>query len=572
MKTRLGIMIGCIIIFLSVGVQQASASHLCGQPCNQFTDQGACTHGCSVPGAQPNPDYRNPNDYKNEETHATVAKQAETNQATAAIVIQQAVAAGVEANIAVQVLQTQYGVANAAETLKAVEQLNVAAAEAPKGCQGAGCCLINNCGANQYCAGADPGHNQYGQCVDGKNEPRSGTEIAKAFIDAGGSSAAVTANPLAFLGETDYDKMQGKNGQTVTSLENILSGIKGVANTAAAAITQSNTATQADTLPDAWKMSVGGTCSDSNLMCGDVSKGTGFCVPNGVGGTKTCNDYFLQFGFNVQTGGYSVVLGSIPDGCDGDTSKKVVQCPSGTYSVCTKFTNDTYKCYLKGSPVPNSFTISENNQCLTSKGDAIIAGYYCQGIDNVGRTNGCQNPVPGFSDGSKSKICVGDIARNICGVVQIDASGTSRNGFPEDYSINVFSTAGCRTVVPPTTTVFVPPQNIPPCTTNCGSSTPPSSPTPPQSPAPPGSPVCLGETSSISAPQLGQSPVFTCTPASQATRYEFQWKLGSGAYQSLAPNATGSNVSVPLLVNSSGTHTIQCRPCNANGCANWDNL
>src|SRR3989344_8222372 len=186
MNTRLGLIIGCITLFLFVAVQPVSASHLCGQDCNQFTDQGACTHGCTVPGANPNPDMRSNDSYNNEQTQQAQQNAAASNAATAAIVIQQAVAAGVEANIAVQVLQTQYGVTNAADALKAVEQLNAAADAAiasgtvQTGCQGAGCCLINNCGSGQYCAGADAGRNQYGRCVEGDNKPRSGTDIARA--------------------------------------------------------------------------------------------------------------------------------------------------------------------------------------------------------------------------------------------------------------------------------------------------------------------------------------------------------------------------------------------------------
>ena len=39
------------------------ADHKCGEVCNQWTTQGACTHGCYA-GGQANPDYHNPDDYK----------------------------------------------------------------------------------------------------------------------------------------------------------------------------------------------------------------------------------------------------------------------------------------------------------------------------------------------------------------------------------------------------------------------------------------------------------------------------------------------------------------------------
>ena len=183
------------------------ANHLCGQGCDQFTNEGngTCTHGCSVPGAQPNPDMRSEDSYRNEETQQAQQNAAANAAATAEIVIQQAIAAGVEANIAKQVLETQIGVANAAAALKAVEQLNAAAAAAIAsgtvltGCKTNGCCLVGNCGSGQYCAGADAGRNQYGQCVEGKNEPRGGTTIAAAFIAAGGDADAVTSIRKHFL-------------------------------------------------------------------------------------------------------------------------------------------------------------------------------------------------------------------------------------------------------------------------------------------------------------------------------------------------------------------------------------
>ena len=227
------------------------ANHLCGQGCDQFTNEGngTCTHGCSVPGAQPNPDMRKEDSYRNEETQQAQQNAAANAAATAEIVIQQAIAAGVEANIAKQVLETQIGVANAAAALKAVEQLNAAAAAAIAsgtvltGCKTNGCCLVGNCGSGQYCAGADAGRNQYGQCVEGKNEPRGGTTIAAAFIAAGGDADAVTST-ASISWRKGLRRDAGKKWKTATSLESILSGIKGVVNTAAATTAQGNTTAQ----------------------------------------------------------------------------------------------------------------------------------------------------------------------------------------------------------------------------------------------------------------------------------------------------------------------------------------
>lgn len=544
MKTRLGIIIGCITLFLFVAIRPVSASHLCGQDCNQFTNQGACTHGCTVPGSNPNPDYRSADSYVNAETVYAQQNAAASNEATAAIVIQQAVAAGVDANIAVQVLETQYGVTNARAALNALNQLDavVAAANIPTGCQGAGCCLVGNCGSGQYCAGADAGRNQYGRCVEGENKPRSGTDIAKAFIDAGGSSVAVTANPLAFLGEKDYDKMQGKNGQTVTSLESILSGIKGVANTGAGTTAVSGSAQEVpeeiDCMKDASKCANCPTVPKGDTLvpatCGDKATGVWFCAGPEVLAKEKCNDLILKYGGSIL---YA-------------QSDNLIDCD---------YLGDKTRCYVP----PTDSRFGWDGRCFKNSPNAQYSSNLCNDPSQYANGKACNN----VNSANTNQNCLDP---SVCGLQQLDMCiWTSENVNLCAYVSMLTPNSSCKPIVPAVTALpYTPPSFRPPIT----SDTPSSSPTPPQSPPPPGSPVCVGETSSISAPQLGQSPVFTCTPASQATRYEFQWKLGSGAYQSLAPSATGSNVSTPLLVNSSGIHTIQCRPCNANGCANWDNL
>ena len=542
MKTRLGLIIGCITLFLFVAVQPVSASHLCGQDCNQFTDQGACTHGCTVPGANPNPDMRNENDYRNAETQQAQQNAAASNAATAAIVIQQAVAAGVEASIAVQVLETQYGVTNARDALKAVEQLNAAADAAiasgtvQTGCQGAGCCLINNCGSGQYCAGADAGRNQYGRCVEGDNKPRSGTDIARAFIEAGGSATAVTSNPQAFFGEKDYDAMQGKNGQEVKSLESIVNGIKGVVSTGTTA--QSNAAAQS--VPDDinCKLDARKCTSGCSYPCGNPTDSVYFCGDRLAKETKT-DGKFLKCNEQILLYGGTILYAQSKDGMD-----------------CDDLGSGKTRCYTR--PIDDRF--GWNGTCFKNSPDAQYSSNLCTDPSQYANGKACNNQV------SASRC----LDPSVCGLQQLDMCiWTSATENLCAYVSMLTPNSSCKPVIPTVAVIpHVQPSFRPPTT----SSTPPSSPTPPPSPPPPGSPVCLGETSSISAPTLGQSPVFTCTPASQATRYEFQWKLGSGAYQSLAPSASGSNVSSPLLVNSSGTYTVQCRPCNASGCANFDNI
>ncbi len=59
-----------IVVVIVVGlllVRVTYATHKCGSTSNQFTKEGVSTHGCTMPGAKQNPDYRDTNDdqYKN---------------------------------------------------------------------------------------------------------------------------------------------------------------------------------------------------------------------------------------------------------------------------------------------------------------------------------------------------------------------------------------------------------------------------------------------------------------------------------------------------------------------------
>ncbi|MBI5151443.1 MAG: hypothetical protein HZA34_02615 [Candidatus Pacebacteria bacterium] len=333
------------------------------------------------------------------------------------------------------------------------------------------------------------------------------------------------------------------------------------------------------------------TFSKHDLLCEPVNGMAAFCVPNGWLGSKGCDQYVLEGGGALRYGGNAVFVAQACSGvqdehgiitCSKDS--KYWQCSPYEYSTLgsgnvVSVTEVGFKCYEKdpakrlSAPAAAPFTV--NGDCISSKNGGTIAGYYCQGSAEAGRSLGCNDPSPlNVSPRTSGQICVNDIvaASDICGVVQVDGDGIGTDGQYYHYSINVASTNGCgsgpRIPTPPIVQVSCLPgqcggtTSI--CTENCGGTTP--------SPPPPGSPVCVDITTSIAAPTIGQAPVFTCSPAAEATRYEFRYKIGSGAYSAITPASTNSNVSTPLTVNASGVYTVQCRPCNANGCANWDNL
>ena len=368
-------------------------------------------------------------------------------------------------------------------------------------------------------------------------------------------------------------------------------------------------------------------CGTGNLACGGVNDIPSFCVPGGMSGTQGCDAYILQYNYTINYGGVayfernpetacggtdSKVLAQIADiKDDGNSQSYIVNCTeSSEYSQCAYISCSAenkapcsgqlsnFKCYKEGAnrtaiPEAAPFYLDAGGCLVSEGGGAIISGYYCQGAGETNRSNGCQDPTPGWSSGSQTKICPEQVAGGaICGVVQVDADGTV-NGQLYHYSTNIFSTAGCGT-----TALISGPVCGGSCTSSAGGYTcsggsykNPSCPDdldcscgktdtsititsnpPPSSPPPPGSPVCVDVVSSISSPTLGDEPTFTCLQTAEATSYEFRYRIGDSAYQTLPTSSTTNNVSDPLAVNTSGEHVVQCRPCNTNGCANWDNI
>ncbi len=366
-------------------------------------------------------------------------------------------------------------------------------------------------------------------------------------------------------------------------------------------------------VPEAWKaLAISGGCkqptnldpSTGTIKAGDAaitggtdlychgSNGVDFCVPGGWSKTdgKTCDGYFVEFGIPVRYQAFGT--NKAPDGtkltasyiaqfCGTAEDTKPVSSSLGAYNVitcngsptytqCVDHLNGTFTCYLRdkngiaGSAIPASagFKLTSGGDCLEPTGKDSGTQFNAFNCDpNV--SGGCQDNGKSYS----GKMCLSSVIASLgvsCGrTIQIDADDTQGN----HYSINQWLPAcGTPRIDTPPQIVNRPPTTQTLCTVNCGGTdvTP--------SPPPPGSPVCVGISASIPAPVRGQSPTFTCSPAAEATRYEFRSKIGTGAYATLAPSAANSNVSSPLTVNASGVYTIQCRPCNANGCANWENL
>ena len=80
--------------------------------------------------------------------------------------------------------------------------------------------------------------------------------------------------------------------------------------------------------------------------------------------------------------------------------------------------------------------------------------------------------------------------------------------------------------------------------------------------------MCQGIAKDITAPKAGDQVAFTCTQSTDATRYEFRYKIGTAAWLTLDPLNATARTSKPLTVQD-GAYGVQCRPCNGGVCASW---
>lgn len=90
--------------------------------------------------------------------------------------------------------------------------------------------------------------------------------------------------------------------------------------------------------------------------------------------------------------------------------------------------------------------------------------------------------------------------------------------------------------------------------------------------------VCDGLSSSVVAPELGETVRYTCegtaSPGS-IHHYAFQYKIGSGEYSVLAEEGAGSGQSAPLTITEAGSYTVRCRACKSSddtNCSAWQSL
>lgn len=282
------------------------------------------------------------------------------------------------------------------------------------------------------------------------------------------------------------------------------------------------------------------------LVCGGSGGIDAFCVPQAVHqGKSTCNDYIQQYAPS-----YYIGWG---DGCVYNrATNQIDQSTCNTGKEVPWLWNDSTQCYTKNPGYNGDFGI-------------VAALHTCEGS---GYANGCNNPAAGLS-ADQNSWCLPPKEQRPCGTTyQLDiVTSIPGSGYDADQRASfrsIYDRSNCTTTE--VTTLSAPKYNAP----SISSAT--STDSTPQSSPPPGSPICAGLDTSLPAPKLGESPVFTCTQAQETTRYEFRYKIGAGSYQSLSPSAAGSNTSLPLTVNTSGEYTVQCRPCNTNGCTNWENI
>jgi hypothetical protein len=87
---------------------------------------------------------------------------------------------------------------------------------------------------------------------------------------------------------------------------------------------------------------------------------------------------------------------------------------------------------------------------------------------------------------------------------------------------------------------------------------------------PPMAPACLSLARNISQPALGDDVIFVCGVVNGATRYEFRYKMGTGAINSLSSATGQANISMPLKITEPLEYKVQCRACNVTGCGDFE--
>jgi len=265
------------------------------------------------------------------------------------------------------------------------------------------------------------------------------------------------------------------------------------------------------------------------------------------------------------------------------------------------FPDSINTCTCKPKDITPALLGADTGTCPDNPNGPEWKIYTCNKIDATG---GC--PAPGESpvsvttaDGTQSP----SLSPAVCQMQQADCVMTSGSGLVFRTAIN--ADASCYGIpVTPTTidqtySCNSPCTSTPDCQTanteyTCYSSgtcrhssypdeadcQPPQT-TPPSTPPPTIPPVaeefiCSSLTPSIPTPDLGQTVNFTCAAAgtgvSQVNRYDFQYRIDSGAWQQIGVSTANINQSLSLVITEPGSYRVQCRACSTDKCTPWDTL
>lgn len=274
------------------------------------------------------------------------------------------------------------------------------------------------------------------------------------------------------------------------------------------------------------------------------------CIVNGVS-VSVCN---CQYGYTCSGSGYatnlppgnlqctdtsalpkitctripgtaSTIYGTAGTACDNPLSRGACGsaggCSDGQQRLCSNGVLGA--CVISDACAAQQQTVSSGQSCdglrRLSVGEASRGAFVgCQGTQN------CFCSLSGTTL-TGSVICYTDIDNDSCAAPGLNTTTGS-------------TTVASIPTATPTTTIETPPF------------------------------VCLSMSKDIENPKFGQSVRFTCGTVATATRYEFQYKVGTQS-GTIAPLNEGSNVTVPFAITKVGTYKAQCRPCKATECAPW---
>lgn len=294
-------------------------------------------------------------------------------------------------------------------------------------------------------------------------------------------------------------------------------------------------------------------------------------------GLNICSTFDTAQKVANDCGGYTTGNTSTPSKPVGDTdlicnSSSQSNCSSKNVgATCIASGNATGYCTqgaTSGASTTCSCETADNNPIYIGSGAECTGGqwnvYECNRVNTEG---GCQDKFVGTFDNEGVSRAMSQVPA--CTTRQADCIGSSPLVFRSvinNPGASVCESTTTNTTNTTTTTGTGGTTNTTNDTTNNGTDSQTTDQTF----------YCADLSPSVNAPKIGDTVYFTCSAgglgASQVNRYEFQYKVDNGQFQSIGISSINKSVSLGITISEPGVHLVQCRACSSSRCTDWDTL